>query len=708
MSFKKIACLLTVSVLILSSFLPFLIQNAKSKPAPTLILSKSSGVVGEVIRINGTIDTVNGHYEIRFNGTTVESGVAVGNKVTNFTVPNLPAGRYNVTLYDVNATSESPPAVFTINPNYILEIANKPEEPFQFLEGDNVTISITIKGGKNSTTYNLNVTVTIHTEVSYNLTTLKTDEYGYAAKNITYPSDFIPLNFTGEPSTNYVGTYTVKLNENLTEPAYFTVGITDRKEYHRGETLKIRATGYAANETATISIKFPDGSEILFDVVASPSGIINYENSTIFEKAPMGEYTVRINGTTTKEYPDIQNFTVPGFRVIIPVENLNGEPVPEVSLEISENETGFQYEAETAEDGNATIMLERGNYTWKAIYKGKIVGEGNLTTQGIENETIQPLPVFLSTINITVINEKTGRGVPFAQIKLFCNYTTADGNNQTLALTEETGINGTTEFMNVFVNESYIIEAYKYNALFNRTELPKLPVEPVHDVSILYPAKTLIVRVLDCIGKSAQGVIVKAYEWTNGTATPTDEGEINGNGIVALNLTFGWYKLEVFKSTNAGLILINETKADLTVENKTVEMNVTCKLLGLNVTVRVVDFLGSPIPDVTVKLESISTNLSFSKTGSGELFFGGIIGGKYRILVFLHDSETPYLIETVYLDKPNTIITLKDRDHIEFLGNLMEVWAFATIMVIMVAAAITVIIIAYKRLSKRWISKEKV
>jgi len=84
-------------------------------------------VVGEVIPINGTIDTVNGHYEIRFNGTTVESGIAVGNKVTNFTVPNLPAGRYNVTLYDVNATTESQPAVFTINPNYILEIANKPE-----------------------------------------------------------------------------------------------------------------------------------------------------------------------------------------------------------------------------------------------------------------------------------------------------------------------------------------------------------------------------------------------------------------------------------------------------------------------------------------------------------------------------------------------------------------------------------------------------
>jgi len=702
MQHKKFLYLLVASILILPAFLPILIRNVRAEPAPTLVLIKSKGKVGEIISINGTIDTENGFYRILFGGREVANGTADGTKVeTEFAVPNMPAGTYNVTLFDVNASLESSPVEFTIETDYILDVY-EPEKPYQLVEGDNVTISLTIKGGENDTVYSLNMTVSFQNETSYRVIELATNSSGYASENVTYP-----IGFEGAASTNYTGIYhikLVKLNETVAE-AEFTVGITELTEYHRGDTVKIHAIGYQSNASVTINVKFPNGHLESNTTTADPSGIIDF-NWTVPMDAPMGDYLLWINNT--KKYQDMQNFTVPGFRVIIPVENLNGEPVPEVSLEISENETGFQYGAETAEDGNATIMLERGNYTWKAIYKGKIVGEGNLTTHGIENETIQPLPVFLSTINVTVINEKTGSGVPLAQIKLFCNYTTVDGSNQTLALTEETGLNGTTEFVNVFVNESYIIEAYKYNALFNRTELPKLPVEPVHNVSILYPAKTLIVRVLDCVGKSAQSVIVKAYEWTNGTATPTDEEEINDNGIVTLNLTFGWYKLEVFKPTNAGLILLNETKADLTVENKTVEINVTCKFLGLNVTVRVVDFLGSPIPNVTVRLELTSTNLSFSKTGSGEFFFGGIIGGKYKILVFLHDSETPYLIETVYLDEPNTIITLKDRDHIEFLGNLMEVWAFATIIVIMVAAVITVIIIAYKRLSKRWISKEKV
>jgi len=609
MQHKKFLYLLIVSILILSAFLPILIRNVRADPAPTLVLIKSEGKVGEIISVNGTVDTENGFYRILFGGREVANGTADGTKVeTEFAVPNMPAGTYNVTLFDVNASLESSPVEFTIETDYILDVY-EPEKPHQFVEGDSVTISLTIKGGENNTVYSLNMTVSFQNETSYRVIELATNSSGYANENLTYP-----IGFEGAASTNYTGIYhvkLVKLNETVAE-AEFTVGITELTEYHRGDTVKIHAIGYQSNANVTINIKFPNGHLESNTTTVDPSGIIDF-NWTVPMNAPMGDYLLWINNT--KKYQDTQNFTVPGFRVIIPVENLNGEPVPEVSLEISENKTGFQYGAETAEDGNATIMLERGNYTWKAIYKGKIVGEGNLTTHGIENETIQLPPVFLSTINVTVISEKTGKGVPFAQIKLFCNYTTADGNNQTLALTEETGLNGTTEFVNVFVNESYVIEAYKYNALFNRTELPKLPVEPVHNVSILYPAKTLIVRILDCVGKSAQDVIVKAYEWTNGTAAPTDEGEVNDNGIVTLNLTFGWYKLEVFKPTNAGLILINETKADLTVENKTVEMNVTCKLLGLNVTVRVVDFLGSPIPDVTVRLELTSTNLSYSKTG---------------------------------------------------------------------------------------------
>ena len=710
MQHKKFLYLLVASILVLSAFLPILIRNVRAEPAPTLILIKSKGKVGEVISINGTIDTENGLYEIRFNGTVVESGTAIGNKVENFTVPNLPAGQYDVTLYDVNASSESQPAQFTIETAYILDIINEPEKPYQFLEGDNVTISVTIKGGKNGTTYSLNLTVTVYDEVSYNITKLKTDKYGYAVRNVTYPNDFLPLNFTGEVSTNYVGIYTVKLNETLAEPVNFTVGITDRREYHREEALIIHATGYQANETATVSVKFPDGSEIPpFNVTATSSGIIHYENGTILSKAPIGEYMVQINGTETiKKYPDIQNFTVPGFTVIIPVKNLNGEPVPEVTLEILENETGSHYETKTAENGDATIKLEKGSYTWRAIYKEKLVGEGNFTTHG-GNETIDPpLEISLAALDVKVIIEGTSKTVPFAQIKLFCNYTTINNENKSLTLSNETNVNGIAEFKNVFINESYIVEAYKYDALFNCTTFSTEPEKPVYSLNVTYPAKTLIVTILDSANRTVQGMIVKAYEWTNGTSVPTDEGESDENGVVTLGLTFGWYRIRVFKPTEAGEILVNETKAELTIQNETVGMKIKCKLLGLNLTVRVIDILGSPIPNVTVRLELISTGLSFNETGSGEFFFNDVVGGRYKILVFLPNDDLPYLMDTVYLDKPNTVITLMDKDHINLFGILIGTYTFVMAIIIGIVAALIVIVVVFRRLSKRWISKEKV
>ena len=130
--------------------------------------------------------------------------------------------------------------------------------------------------------------------------------------------------------------------------------------------------------------------------------------------------------------------------------------------------------------------------------------------------------------------------------------------------------------------------------------------------------------------------------------------------------------------------------------------------LGLNLTVRVIDILGSPIPNVTVRLELISTGLSFNKTGGGEFFFNDVVGGKYKILVFLPNDDVPYLINTVYLDKPNTVITLRDKDHINLFGILIGTYTFVMAIIIGVVVALIVIVVVSRRLSKRWIGEEKV
>ena len=697
---KKFLYLLVASILVLSAFLPILIRNIRAEPAPTLILIKSKGKVGEIISVNGTIDTENGFYRILFGGREVANGTADGTKVeTEFAVPNMPAGTYNATLFDVNASLESLPVKFTIETDYILDVY-KPEKPYQFVEGDNVTISLTIRGGKNDTVYSLNMTVSFQNETSYRVIELATNSSGYASENVTYP-----IGFEGAASTNYTGIYHVKLiklNETVAK-AEFTVGITELTEYHRGDTVKIHAIGYQSNASVTVNVKFPNGHLESNTTTADPSGIVDF-NWAVPMDAPMGDYLLWVNDT--KKCQDMQNFTVPGFTVNITTVNLAGKPVSSVSLEIFENKTSI-YNETTTERGEASVKLEKGNYTWRATFNEKLVGEGNFTTKGIENENIT-LQISLSSLKIFVKNEKTGGGVSFTKIKLFCNYITINNENRSLTLNKETDINGTAEFVNIFINESYTIEAYKYGALFNRTIFfIEVSDEPVHFVNVTYPAKTSTVKVLDCRGNSVQGLIVKAYEWTNGTSVPTAEEESDENGVVTLGLTFGWYRIRVFKPTEAGEILVNETKADLTIQNETVEMKIKCKLLGLNLAVRVIDILGSPIPNVTVRLELISTGLSFNKTADGEFRFNDVVGGKYKILVFLPNDDAPYLIDTVYLDKPNTIITLRDKDHINLFGILIGTYTLVMAIIIGVVAALIVMVVVSRRLSKRWISKEK-
>lgn len=691
MQFRKLLCLLAISTLIISWLSLTPIFDVKADPAPTLALSESSGKVDETISVNGTIDTENGNYQILFDDLPVANGTADGKEVkTEFKVPSLPAGRYTVKLLDVNASTESPPVEFTIETAYALDVY-EPEKPHQFLEGDNVTISITIKGGKNSTTYSLNLTVTLYNDTSYAIIELSTDEYGYISQNVTYPVGFI-----GEIGTNYTGTYTVKLNETLAE-TNFTIGITELTEYHRNDTVRIYAVGYQPNENVTISIKFPDERIKDINVTADSSGVIEYNNWTVPMSAPMGNYSIQIN--STKKYQDSQNFTVPGFAVNITAVNLSEKPVSSVDLEIFENETKI-YSETTTKEGRISVKLERGNYTWKATYKEKLVGEGNYTISGEENITLQ---VSLSTLNVTIIDEKTGTRVPFAQIEIFCEYITVNDESRNLTLTKETDINGTALFENIFINVSYIIEARKYNALFgNTTYKTALPEQRIYNLTVTYPAKTLVAKVLNWANEPVEGLTVEAYEWTSGTATPSDKGQTDFNGIVTLNLTFGWYRLRILNSS----ILVNETKVELTAPERSISATIKCKLLDLNLTVRVLDFFGVPIPNIKIKL--VMDGFSCEKFGNGEFFFNGLVGGEYRVFVFLHQGDTPYLAGAFYLNKPGTVITLRDESHVNFFGTLIGTQTFAMIITIIVIITVFIAAFIYRRLARKWIGKEKV
>ncbi len=86
-------------------------------------INPESGAVGSQVNVQGTIGTSNGSYSILFGSDYVINGTADGYSVNrNFTVPNFPAGNYNITLKDsisdqtdTKSFAITIPAIFTLS-----------------------------------------------------------------------------------------------------------------------------------------------------------------------------------------------------------------------------------------------------------------------------------------------------------------------------------------------------------------------------------------------------------------------------------------------------------------------------------------------------------------------------------------------------------------------------------------------------------------
>jgi len=104
-----------VALLLITTFIAsFLVPQATATPTITTI-TPNTGPVGTTVKVNGTIKTANGSYQILWNGESVKNGTAVDIAVNDtFVVPVSAEGAHNVTLYDVDNKTESLPQTFTV------------------------------------------------------------------------------------------------------------------------------------------------------------------------------------------------------------------------------------------------------------------------------------------------------------------------------------------------------------------------------------------------------------------------------------------------------------------------------------------------------------------------------------------------------------------------------------------------------------------
>mgnify|MGYP005831201575 CR=1 FL=1 len=683
-------------MLSIASIVLIFLPNVEAVGVEIISITPSSrrGKVGEIVHISGTINITNGLYQIWFNQSKVAEANAIGNIVNaTFPVPTLPQGNYTVTLldYSLNASATD---WFYIDTAYYIE-AKTPSLPEQLQEGSTVEIWVNVTGGKPNTIYHANVTVKFahRNETYWTLVTLTNTTDTGEGHNLTI---VYPTSFSGAINTNYVGTYSVAFNKTLATDTFF-IGLTKHTEYHRYQPVDIKATGYKPSENVTARIIFGGKTINSTSITATTEGAVA-TNWTVPSNASIGIYIVNITSIspepTLKDPPDIQTFTVPGFDVNITTRNLAGEIVANVVVRVFENEKSIVNLTSTT-NGLVQTTLEVGNYIGKAFYIGENVGNFPI------NITDAPVSLgfncSLTNLKISVFAKIDSAEIPIPEVKIFL---TSTPENKTLF----TNTTGTTVASSLLPNHTYVLNVSRYGASFpNVTSIPTLfnngTAVAWYNVTLISPTLTLRVNITKPNNEPIRNVKVKVQELMGGLRY---ENNTDAEGIIVFNCAFGKYTVEIYDTDG---IKLNGTTVNL-FQNQNV--SVVCKLYGLTVSFRIVDYFGQPISNANVTLLRGNAALSSILTqANGIATFSNITGGLLQVSTYVFD-QTSNVVKVFYIDASSTI-EIRLEEYVILAGFLVNTAVLATTLIILIAVLLVLLIEVYsrKRFKPQKISKQE-
>jgi len=684
----------TLVLVILFSIVFVSLPTQRVMAAMSISINPQSGVVGDSVIVNGTIDTPDGNFTVRWNQTNIKTGRALGVNVNvSFAVPptvGASSGR-NVTIDLIDDTTSSIASVnFTLYTRFDMQVMTEPP-PIQFWEGLSTHIFAQVTGGESNTIYTANLTVKNPANQTHfivaslsNTTTL-----GSGSSFKTYPTDFVGAH------TNYTGNYLVAFNETIATGEFF-IGLTDKSEYLRNETVSIRATGYKASEVVNVDIKTGGSSVASFPKSwqATSGGVVALAWQIPVNATP-GSYTLTITNTTsegTVKIPkDVQNFEILGFLCQVQTQNLAGEAVAGVWVEVY-NVT-LPNEALQNGDTNSTgwilFNLNSGYYTFRAFVKDAEVG-----VQENQNVTMDTtLTIRLRLVNVAAtVETETGVKVPFVDIALKYNYTTRDNETISETASMQTNHTGMAEVRNLFTNTAYRVEAKRYNMLFSNTTFT-IGFPPVFsawiNLDLTLPTYRLNVHALDSKSKAADGVQMKVYEWASGVTTALQSSETNQSGDVSFSLPFGRYRLRGYKDD----AFLNETVINL-FENP-LAFTFYLTTVNVDVTVSAFDYFGQPVTNAEVKIERKVGQeyvLVESKlTGSGgSADFALLVGGDSRISVYV--AGRLVAVKAQFLGAGSNQVTFYIGEYVSILGYPIETGLLALVSFIFVSAVVILIL----------------
>ena len=338
------------------------------------------------------------------------------------------------------------------------------------------------------------------------------------------------------------------------------------------------------------------------------------------------------------------------------------------------------------------MKLETGICSLTAFWNGVNVGETNITVTGNGTFTYN---CQLTDLKIIVQNEN-GVTMPFVNLAITYQYQqTNGGSTQTGNVSAQTDPSGTYTLNSTLTGISYTINASLYNQVFNsgNNTVNNLPAQALSEVVIICPNEALTINVVGYNRAAIPGASINLVELTNGlfyTAT-TDS-----SGSVTSQVTFGMYRLQIYKDN----ILINQTDIEAFAAS---QQQIICTLYGIQVSVSVVDFFGTPISNANVTLNGPATEQFSAMTqGDGTATFNNVIGGDMQIVAFAQGAQNSYQAVTLTVDKPTSGgggggVQIQMDGYIVLGALLIPVSSFITIIIILVAIVLLATVEVYRR-----------
>jgi hypothetical protein len=643
-----------------------------------------NATVGQPVNLLASVETANGSYRVYFENTLVDSNVSQGYFVSsNFTIPEVPSGSYIITLTDV-AINQNTTLPFPILTSYSVNPIIDSALP-HLQENTDVPLNVTITGGLANTSYDAEITVVLPGSEDLNFTrilTLTTSSEGTAQMQITYPDEsFSPSG----SSTLYAGTYSIYFNASQgLGQNQFKVGFTERILYHRGESVAIRAVGYQPNQGVTSAVSY--NNEIVFseELTASGQGIVT-SSWPIPQTAAKGTYTITLTAQTSpsKTISDIQTIELPGYPITFRVLNLAGDLVPQILVEAFDQSANRTYEGTTDFEGVATINLETGSHNVRAFWNEVEVGNITISING--NNTFS-ISAQLTNLQIKVQSENEVV-IPFVNLNITFQYQTRTGINQKGNATGQTNLSGVYLLNSTLPGITYQIAASKFETVFNTTN-SAVDVEPTTEVIVICPSELLMLKTVDYNFATLANARVTLIEQASGIfyTVTTDS-----TGTAQAQVTFGQYRASVYTDDN---VLLNETIISVLGDTQS---QIRCALYNIDISVKVVDFFGSPINNVNVQLSRPGMSPQVSNTQSnGISIFTNVIGGDIQIVAYPNGNPNAFTAKNLQVNAPTTIEVSMDR-YIVLAGSLIEVSTLATIVLVLIVVLLLAGVVFYRR-----------